>query len=120
MEKILQPRKLSIDPNGSGAAKEWRHWRSTFLGYANKYITSVTSDDVDGDKLLALVSCATPEVYEYFDHCRTYEKAESLLERLYVKKSNDVFARHKVISTTTFNQTFCECLKLKIVNIYLL
>ena len=117
MEKILQPRKLSIDPNGSGAAKEWRHWRSTFLGYANKYITSVTSDDVDGDKLLALVSCATPEVYEYFDHCRTYEEAESLLERLYVKKPNDVFARHMLrVEKQKPNQTLedfrCTLLKL--------
>ncbi len=41
-----------------------------------------------------LVSCATPEVYEYFDHCETYQEAEATLEQLYVKKPNDIFARH--------------------------
>ena len=117
MEKILQPRKLSIDPNGSGAATEWRHWKCTFLGYANKYITAVTSDNVDRDRLLALVGCATPEVYEYFDHCETYNEAEALLEKLYVKKPNAIFARHvlqreKQKPNQTLEDFRCTLLKL--------
>ena len=94
MEKILQPGKLAIDPNSAFATKSWRHWKRIFLSYVNRYITNTTSDDVDNDRLSALISCSTPEVYEYFDHCTTFDEAEKLLDQLYVKKPNDIFARH--------------------------
>ena len=94
MDKLLQPSKLSIDPNSTTATKQWRHWKRTFLSYVNRYITATTSANLEEDKLAALVSCATPEVYEYIDDCETYTEAEAILEQLYVKKPNDIFARH--------------------------
>ena len=94
MDKILQPGKLAIDPNSPSATKEWKHWKRIFTSYVNKYITLTTSDDIEGDKLSALVSCATPEVFEYFDHCQTFSEAETILEQLFVKQPNDIFARH--------------------------
>ena len=94
MDKLLQPSKLSIDPNSTTATKQWRHWKRTFLSYVNRYITAATSASLEEYKLAALVSCATPEVYEYIDDCDTYTEAEAILEQLYVKKPNDIFARH--------------------------
>ena len=94
MDKILQPGKLAIDPNSPSATKEWKHWKRIFTSYVNKYITPTTSEDIDEDKLSALVSCATPEVFEYFDHCQTFAEAETILEQLFVKQPNDIFARH--------------------------
>lgn len=87
------------------------------ISYINRYITATTSDDVDGDKLAALVSCATPEVFEYFDHCQSFVEAETILEKLYVKQPNDIFARHLLrIAKQKSNQTLedfrCSLMKL--------
>ena len=117
MDKILKPTRLGIDPNSSSATKEWRHWKRTFTSYVRRYITTTTSENVDEDRLAALVSCATPEVFEYFDHCETYAEAEATLEQLYVKQPNDIFARHVLqIAKQKPNQTLedfrCTLVKL--------
>ena len=102
MDKLLKPSKLSIDPNSPSAAKEWRHWKRTFISFVNKFVR----DGTDEDKLAALVNCATPDVYEYIDNCDTYEEAEATLEQLYVKRPNDIFARHLLsIEKQKTNQT---------------
>ena len=93
MDKLLKPVKLSIDPNSSSATKEWRHWIRTFNSYVSRYLTS-SDEQADQDKLAALISCATPHVFEFFDHCETYAEAEETLEKLFVKRPNDIFARH--------------------------
>ena len=72
MDKLLKPTKLSVDPNSATASKEWRHWIKTFKGYVRRFVTAGTSEEVDQDTLAALISCATAEVYEYFDHCETF------------------------------------------------
>ena len=94
MDRILKPSKLCIDPNSASATKEWKHWKRTFTGYVNKYITSTSAADVESEKLAALISCATADVFEYIDDCTTYTEAERVLEQLYVKQPNDIFARH--------------------------
>ena len=91
MDKILQPAKLAIDPNSSSATKEWKHWIRTFRNYVSRF---VTSEDADEDKLAALINCAAPDVFEHIDHCSTFAEAEATLEKLYVKKPNDIFARY--------------------------
>ena len=89
MEKLLKPARLAIDPNSSSAAKEWRHWVKTFQSYI-----SLFPDASSQVKLAALVNCATPEVYENFDHCENYEEAEATLGKLFIKQPNEIFARH--------------------------
>ena len=116
MDKLLKPGKLSIDPNSASATKEWRHWKKIFTCYVNRFLSSADGSR-DEDMLAALVSCATPEVYEYFDHCETYQEAETTLEQLYVKKPNDIFARHLLrIEKQKPNQTLedfrCNLVKL--------
>ena len=117
MDKILKPTRLGIDPNSSTATKEWRHWKRTFNSYVRRYITTTTSENVDEDRLAALVSCATPEVFEYFDHCDTYAEAEATLDQLYVKRPNEIFARHLLqVAKQKPNQTLedfrCTLVKL--------
>ena len=94
MDRILKPDKLSIDPNSASATKQWRHWKRTFTGYVNKYTTSTEEAVKDQEKLSALISLATADVFEYIDECETYAVAERVLEQFYVKKPNDVYARH--------------------------
>ena len=96
MDKLLKPAKLSIDPNSSAAAKEWNHWSRTFKSYVSRYVTSASEEEANADKLAALINCATPEVFEYIDQCETYDEAEAVLQKLYVKQPNNIFARHRL------------------------
>jgi len=42
-----------------------------------------------------LLNFLTPSVYQYIEHCETYEEAAAAeLKRAYVKTKNDVFSRH--------------------------
>ena len=95
MDKLLKPAKLAIDPNSASAAKEWRHWIKTFKSYVSLYVDKVPSTNEETDiKLASLINCATPEVYENFDHCESFEEAEATLEKLFIKQPNEIFARH--------------------------
>ena len=94
MDKLLKPAKLSIDPNSPSASKEWKHWVRTFRSYVGRYVSDLNEEEADRDKLEALVNCATPEVFEFFDECQTFKEAVETLEKLFVKKPNNIFARH--------------------------
>ena len=93
MDKLLKPSKLAIDPNGTSAAKEWKHWVRTFRSYVSRFAAVSSNEEADAEKLAALINCATPEVFEYIDDCETYVEAEALLQKLYVKQPNEIFAR---------------------------
>ena len=90
MDKLLKPSRLSIDPNCASATREWRYLIRTFRSYVERFVTSSSNQEADADKLAALVSCSTAEVYDFFDHCETYAEAVATLERLYVKQPNDI------------------------------
>ena len=94
MDKLLKPVKLALDPNSSSATKQWIHWIRTFRSYVDRFITASSSEAMEEDKLAALINCATPEVYEHIDQCKTFSEAEVTLEKLYVKQPNDIFARY--------------------------
>ena len=78
----------------TAATKQWKHWKRTFRSYVDRFVVSGVGDELEEDRLAALINCATAEVYEYIDHCTSYTEAEEVLEKLYVKQPNDVFARY--------------------------
>ena len=43
-----------------------------------------------------LCNYVSPNVFEYVAECTTYESATELLESLYVKPQNKIFARHQL------------------------
>ena len=117
MDRILKPDKLSIDPNSPTASKQWKHWIRTFNSYVSRFVSGSSSAAEDGDKLAALVSCATADIFEYFDHCSTFVEAEEVLKKLYVKKPNEIYVRHllstaKQGSNQTLSDFKCSLIKL--------
>ena len=94
MDKLLKPGKLSIDANSASAAKEWRYWKRSFDSYINKYLEVTEDGNEEIKKLEALISRTTPKVFDYIDHCTTFTDAVAILERMYIKKPNEIFARH--------------------------
>ena len=46
------------------------------------------------NKLDVLINYVSPKVYHYIAECEMYNSAISVLESLYVKQKNDMFAHH--------------------------
>ncbi|XP_042243366.1 uncharacterized protein LOC121880275 [Homarus americanus] len=90
MERILCPDKLDVDPNSPAAEKEYKHWRKTFENFIDE------CGDRALDKLRCLTKYVSATVYEYFADATEFETAIQVLEKVYVKKKNEIFARHQL------------------------
>ena len=88
MERLLRPEKLGTDPNSSMANKEWLHWIRTF----ENFVSVLPTDGLN--KLQVLTNYVSPRIFEYIEHCENYDDAIATLKALYIKPTNEVFARH--------------------------
>ena len=89
METLLMPHRFDLDPNSPSAAKEWRHWLRT-LNYHHD------CGEKAPDKHRILINHVSHNAYEYIEDCSDYESSIQALERLYVKHTNENFARHQL------------------------
>ena len=88
MDKVLRPERLGADPNSSEASKDWLHWRRTFQNF-------LAVIDREGlDKLGVLTNFLSPRIYQYIEDCGDYPTAMEMLHSLYIKPTNEVYARH--------------------------
>ena len=87
MEKILRPERLDADPSSSEASKVWLHWKKTFQNFLATLDRSV-------DNLGVLTNYLSPNVYQFIEDCADYDSAMDALQSLYVKPTNEVYARH--------------------------
>ena len=88
MDKALRPDRFEGSANTSTSAKEFTHWLKTF----EHYVDVLPQENLD--KLKLLTNYVSPAVYDYFSECDTYAKSIDALKKVYVKPSNEVFARH--------------------------
>jgi len=88
MDRLLRPERLDTDPNSTSAAQEWTHWLKTF----QNFLAVLPGDDVN--RLSVLTNYISPKIYGSIADCTTYERAIAALTALYVKPSNEIFARH--------------------------
>ena len=92
MERILAPEKLTADPSSQSGEKEYKYWKKTF----DNFITECGNDAPD--KFRCLVKYVSASVYEHFADSSTYDEAIEILDKLYVKKKNEIFSRHLLAS----------------------
>ena len=88
MNNLLKPERLTVDPNSPTAAKEWRFWHQTF-----KNFLTLCGNDAP-DKYLTIINLMSHSVYDYVEDCTDYNSVVAILEKLYVKTPNEIFARH--------------------------
>ena len=88
MNNLLKPERLAVDPNSPTAAKEWRFWHQTF-----KNFLTLCGNDAP-DKYLTIINLRSHSVYDYVEDCTDYNSVVAILEKLYVKTPNEIFARH--------------------------
>ena len=97
MEKYLRPDRFETDPNTLNAAKEYRHWYETFKNFLENN-SSKEKPIEDKHKLSLLVNFISHSVYEYIIEAKTFDDAIKILDSLYIKPTNEVFARHLLSS----------------------
>ena len=87
---MLRPERFDTKPNAQDALKSWRHWLTTF----ENFVEAIPDEEVN--KLNVLINYVSSEVYQLFYEATTHDEAINLLKSLYVKKPNEIFARHKL------------------------
>ena len=93
MDRLLKPERFEADHSTTTAKETWLHWKTTFTNF----IASVKDLD-DNGKLHLLINYVAPSVFRYINTCTSYDAAIELLDSLYVKPVNEVFARHQLFS----------------------
>ena len=100
MERFLKPSLLDTDPSSPTAAKEWLHWKRTFQNFLTIAMPSTgTSASSESDtqtvsKLHMLTNFVSHTVFDYISECEDYDTAMGILEKLFIKPKNEVFARY--------------------------
>ena len=89
MDRHLRPAVLTTDPSSPEALKTWRHWKRTF-----DFFLESLPDSPSPNKLATLVIFVGPSVYELIAESADYDNAITILESVYDKPKNEVFARH--------------------------
>ncbi|XP_026317739.1 uncharacterized protein K02A2.6-like [Hyposmocoma kahamanoa] len=89
MERFLRPDKLNIDPTGNSASKEWEHWKRTFESFLSNF-----TKETAGMKIDILINHVSPTIFAYISECTTYEEALDILDKLFNKPKNVVYARY--------------------------
>ena len=92
MDKVLRPERLETDPNSSVASKEWLHWKRTFENFLP------VLPQAGLDKLSILTNYVSPMIYQYIEECTDYTAAIGVLQALFVKPTNEIYALH-IIAT---------------------
>ena len=89
MEKLLRPEKFEGCEGTS--SEQWRHWHRTFTNFLDS-IKEVS----DPAKLQLLINYVSPSVYSYISECSNYVDAVKVLESVFAKPPNEIFARHRL------------------------
>ncbi|XP_015767631.1 PREDICTED: uncharacterized protein LOC107346353 [Acropora digitifera] len=90
MDKVLRPERFCTDPSSVGASKSWIHWRRTF----ENFLAVLAQEGLD--KFGVLTNFISPTVFEYVEECADYESAIATLHNIYVKPTNEIYARHEL------------------------
>ena len=93
MDRFLKPERLETLPNATSSTRIFNHWFRTFSALMRR-----TEIQEDLDRLDLLITYISPDIYEYIAEQTTYDSAVNRLRELYIKPTNEVFARH-VLST---------------------
>ena len=95
MDGHLKPARFDSDHTSPTAAQEWVHWKRTFKNFI-KALEKKTPAGETLDCLDLLINYIAPNIYNFIADSTTYDDAIKVLDSLFVKEVNQIFARHKL------------------------
>ena len=113
MEKlVLRPKELSVQPEAPDAQRSFAYWLRTVEDFISTLAEFRKDGDPEINKKRIIVSCLSPEIYPYVEDADTYENVVEILKSAYIKKKNNVYARHLLVSRRqAANETISEFLQ---------
>jgi len=99
MDKLLlRPCELHIEPEQPHAASVFNFWLRTVDDFISTLQELRRDDDPEVNKKRVVMNCLSPGVYPHVEEAETYDMIVQTLKALYVKKKNNVYARHLLAS----------------------
>ncbi|GFR79069.1 hypothetical protein ElyMa_000547000 [Elysia marginata] len=89
MDRHLRPAVLTTDPSSPDALKTWRNLKRTFDFFLESLPTTPAPN-----KLATLVNFVGPSIYELIAESDSYKTAIKVLDGVYDKPKNEIFAWH--------------------------
>ena len=92
------PKDLTADPNSSDAPRVFRYWLRTVKDYI------ATLNEIRGEgapevnKTRIMRGFLSPEIYPHVEEAGYYDAIVELLHQIYIKRKNNVYARHLLVS----------------------
>ena len=90
--KFIKHNLFTTNPSSSQDSEEWKYWYKTFTNFLDSF--PAEPEITEQSKLRCLIAHINKDVYELISDCVDYDQAIQTLERLHVKPSNVIFARH--------------------------
>ena len=107
MDKFLKPERFD-----GGTDASWSHWQKTF----ENFLSSLDTTPTDEQKLQLLMNFMSSSTFAHISDCTTYNEAIGILTSVYGKRTNDIFARHKL---ATLKQSLDETIDQFLLNLKL-
>jgi len=95
---LLRPKELSIETTAPDACQTFTYWLWTARDYIDYFEEGRAADDPAINKARIIVSCLSPSVYPTVEEEETFDGIIAALNVAYVKKANNVYARHLLVS----------------------
>ena len=93
-EKFIRVPVLEVLPSSPDARKIYSHWERMLRSFISAITPRAEQSTVTVDKLAVMAGYMSPDVYTYIEDFESYDDALTKLQSLYIKKENEVYARH--------------------------
>ena len=99
MERHLpKPKDFIIDPNAPDASRVFKYWLQTVEDYIET-LNELRHEEAPALNRTRIVrGFLSPEVYPYVEDATDYETIIAQLRLIYVKRKNNIYARHLLVS----------------------
>jgi len=93
-QELTPPKELSVETTAPEASKTFTYWLRTVIDYID-YLGEGRAEDVPPiNRVRFIISCLSPSIYPLVEEDETFEQIVPTLKAAYIKKKNNVCARH--------------------------
>ena len=95
---VPRPKDLVADPTAADGPRAFKYWFRTIEDYLATLAEFRRDGDPEINKTRIVRNFLSPEMYAYVEELDDYEAIVAALRQLYIKRKNNVYARHLLVS----------------------